>query len=318
MKRKIAVVFLVLCLLLTACAPLSGKEDAVQSTATPLLYKVSDENGNVLWLFGSIHVGMESYYPLPEYVLTAFDGSDALAVEMDIMAFEWNFPLQTQLLQKLMYLDGSTVQSHLQPETYRRAVEILEENESYNESFTYYKPVFWWSTIESLCMKKTGAQTALGIDRHLLKRARNDGKPVREVESAEFQYGMMAEFSEELQVELLESSIALYDNWEASAADLQQMMELWASGDEAAFAAYLNTEAEFADEQEAALYAEYNDKLIVQRNATMTEYAEEALLSGEEIFICVGAAHIVGQGAIAENLRELGYTVEIVRPTAES
>ena len=73
---------------------------------------------------------------------------------------------------------------------------------------------------------------------------------------------------------------------------------------------------EFADEEEAALYAEYNDKLIVQRNATMTEYAEEALLSGEEIFICVGAAHIVGQGAIAENLRELGYTVEIV--TAES
>lgn len=316
MKRKIAVVFLVLCLLLTACAPLSGKEDAVQSTATPLLYKVSDENGNVLWLFGSIHVGMESYYPLPEYVLTAFDGSDALAVEMDIMAFEWNFPLQAQLLQKLMYLDGSTVQSHLQPETYRRAVEILEENESYNESFTYYKPVFWWSTIESLCMKKTGAQTALGIDRHLLKRARNDGKPVREVESAEFQYGMMAEFSEELQIELLESSIALYDNWEASAADLQQMMELWASGDEAAFAAYLNTEAEFADEQEAALYAEYNDKLITQRNQTMTAYAEDALLSGEEIFICVGAAHIVGQGAIAENLRDLGYTVEIV--TAES
>ena len=316
MKRKIAVVFLVLCLLLTACTPLSRKEDEVQSTATPLLYKVSDENGNVLWLFGSIHVGMESYYPLPEYVLTAFDGSDALAVEMDIMAFEWNFPLQAQLLQKLMYLDGSTVQSHLQPETYRRAVEILEENESYNESFTYYKPVFWWSTIESLCMKKTGAQTTLGIDRHLLKRARNDGKPVREVESAEFQYGIMAEFSEELQIELLESSIALYDNWEASAADLQQMMDLWAGGDEAAFAAYLNTEAEFADEQEAALYAEYNDKLIVQRNATMTEYAEEALLSGEEIFICVGAAHIVGQGAIVENLRELGYTVEIV--TAES
>lgn len=316
MKRKIAVVFLVLCLLLTACTPLSRKEDEAQSTATPLLYKVSDENGNVLWLFGSIHVGREDYYPLPEYVLTAFDGSDALAVEMDIMAFEWNFPLQTQLLQKLMYFDGSTIQSHLQPETYRRAVEILEENESYSESLAYYKPVFWWSTIESLCMKKTGAQTTLGIDRHLLKRARNDGKPVREVESAEFQYGMMAEFSEELQIELLESSIALYDNWEASAADLQQMMDLWAGGDEAAFAAYLNTEAEFADEQEAALYAEYNDKLITQRNATMTEYAEEALLSGEEIFICVGAAHIVGQGAIAENLRELGYTVEIV--TAES
>jgi uncharacterized protein YbaP (TraB family) len=45
----------------------------------------------------------------------------------------------------------------------------------------------------------------------------------------------------------------------------------------------------------------------------MTEYAEEALKSGKEIFICVGAAHVVGEGAMAEQLRDLGYTVEIVR-----
>ena len=45
----------------------------------------------------------------------------------------------------------------------------------------------------------------------------------------------------------------------------------------------------------------------------MTDYAVDALASGEEIFICVGAAHVVGDGAIADNLRELGYTVEVVR-----
>lgn len=316
MKRRLSIIILVLCLLLTACAPLSGKEDTAQSTVTPLLYKVSDENGNVLWLFGSIHVGTESYYPLPEYVLTAFDGSDALAVELDIMAVEWNFPLQAQLLQMLMYRDGSVITDHLSPQTYTRAVEILEENESFNESFIYYQPAFWWSNIESLSVTKMGMEVSLGIDRHLLKRARNDGKPVREVESAEFQYAMMADFSPELQVMLLESAIASYDDLEAGTAEMQMLMELWASGDEAAFAGYLNQEAEFADEQEAALYAEYNDKMITQRNATMTEYAEDALLSGEEVFICVGAAHIVGEGAIAENLRKLGYTVELV--TAES
>ena len=35
---------------------------------TPLLYKVTDADGNVVWLFGSIHVGKEEFYPLPDYV----------------------------------------------------------------------------------------------------------------------------------------------------------------------------------------------------------------------------------------------------------
>ena len=69
----------------------------------------------------------------------------------------------------------------------------------------------------------------------------------------------------------------------------------------------------FESEEEAALYAEYNDALVTQRNLSMTEYAVEALESGQELFICVGAAHVVGEGAMAELLREMGYTVELVR-----
>ena len=66
-------------------------------------------------------------------------------------------------------------------------------------------------------------------------------------------------------------------------------------------------------EENSEAYHEYTEALTGQRDVDMTQYAVEALQSGEEIFICVGAAHIVGEGAVAENLRELGYTVEIVR-----
>lgn len=314
MKKKIAcllVLVLIFSLCLTGCQ--RAEEDSRQSTITPLLYRVTDEQGHILWLFGSIHVGLDSYYPLPDYVLDAFDGSDALAVELDIMKVEWNFVQQTQLLQLLLYTDGSTISDHLPAETYTRAVEILTENEMYNESFDYYMPAFWWSTVESLSYEKMGAQASLGIDRHLLKRARNDGKPVREIESAEFQYAMMANFSSQLQQLLLESAIYSYDNLDAASVDLQDMMRLWAEGDEAAFGAYLNQEEQIDDPVEAELYREYNDSLVISRNLTMTEYAEAALASGEEIFICVGAAHIVGEVAIAENLRQLGYQVEIVK-----
>ena len=317
MKKKLVIVLLILCLALTACrsdSGMFGKETEPQreSTVSPLLYRVTDQQGNALWLFGSIHVGTEDYYPLPDYVLNAFDGSDALAVEVDIMAVEWDFLGQAQLLQLLMYTDGTTISDHLPQETYDRAVAILQENETYSEALDYYMPAFWWSTVESLSYAKMGAQASLGVDRHLLKRARNDGKPVREVESAQLQYSLMAEFSPQLQQLLLEQSIYTYDHLDEAAEDIRYMMELWSAGDEAAFAAYLAEEGEITDPQEQLLYDEYNTALITNRNQTMTEYAEDALASGEEIFICVGAAHIVGEGAMAQNLRQLGYTVELI------
>ena len=87
---------------------------------------------------------------------------------------------------------------------------------------------------------------------------------------------------------------------------------MWSSGDVDAFSEYLQEEDSFEDEAQELLYQEYTQALIVTRNQTMTEYAENALLSGKEVFLCVGAAHIIGEGAIAENLRQMGYTVELV------
>ena len=291
----------------------ASEYDTTGSTVTPLLYKVTDENGNVAWLFGSIHVGLESYYPLPQYVIDAYNSSDALAVEVDIVAMERNIIGQIFYLRNLIYSDGTKISEHLPEDTYNRAVEILQENGMYNTALDVYMPSFWWSAIETISYEKIDAKAELGVDRHLLELAKEQKKEIREVESADFQYAMMGGFSEELQIMLLESAIAGYDDLEALKADGEVMMQLWAEGDEQAFGAYLTEEVEFATEEEERLYNEYNNKLIVERNKSMAEYAIDALESGDEVFICVGAAHIVGPGAVADILQNAGYTVEIVR-----
>lgn len=40
-----------------------------------------------------------------------------------------------------------------------------------------------------------------------------------------------------------------------------------------------------------------------------TNFVVDSLNEGENIFVCVGAAHIVGDGAIVDLLRQKGYTV---------
>ena len=283
-----------------------------ESTISPALYRVTDQDGHILWLFGSIHVGTEDFYPLPDYVMDAYQGSDALAVEIDIVAVEADILGQMTLVQKLMYTDGSTISQHLPAETYEKAVAVLQENHLYSSTLEYYIPAMWWSTIETLTYEKAGALSEYGIDLNLLQMAKNDKKEILEVESAAFQYGMMADFSEELQPMLLQNAVENYENPEQTAEDCKILLDMWSSGDVAAFAEYLQEEDTFEDEGQRLLYAEYTEKLITNRNQTMTEYAENALLSGKEVFLCVGAAHIIGEGAIAENLRQMGYTVKLV------
>lgn len=323
-KRIVALLMAVLmCLSLFGCNDSSDKatdkkdsgatvDQASTSSSTPLLYKVTDDSGNVIWLFGSIHVGRDDFYPLPDYVLDAYESSDAIAFEFNIDEFESDMKAQMDALTPLVYNDGTTIKDYIPEDTYDKAVEIMEENNVYSVALDFYVPSFWSTSIDNCTYIKLEYDVNSGIDRHFLELAQEDKKEILEVESAALQYQILADFSEQLQIYLLESSIEAYNDLENSKKDVNKLMDLWANGDEEELADYLDEEEELqADEVE--LYEEYNNALIVERNNSMTEYAQELLKTGKEVFICVGAAHIVGEGAMAQQLKELGYTVEIVR-----
>lgn len=319
LKRWIAILLaIVMCFALAACNEAKDKkkterEETREPTSTPILYKVTDDDGDVIWLFGSIHVGLEEYYPLPDYVMDAFEGSDALAVEFDIVAFQKDMEAQTTALAALVYTDGTTIADHIPAELYEKAVQIIDENSFYASAYDMYCPMLWSSLLDNIVIEKVGAEVDLGVDMHMIDLAYDSDKPVLDVESPELQYNLMAGFSEELQIMLLEGSVEGFENFEEYGQSLNAMMEAWMTGDEETLVSLLNEESQLETERERELYAEYNDALITQRNLSMTQYAEDALESGDELFICVGAAHIVGPDAMADLLAERGYTVERIR-----
>ena len=281
-------------------------------TISPLLYKVTDGEGNTAWLFGSIHVGQDYFYPLPDYVTEAYENSDALAVEADMVTFNADLEAQTKALMKLIYLDGTTISDHIPQDLYTKAVDTMTECGIYLSALDMYYPVMWSNLLDSAQLQTLDANGELGIDMHFLNDAHETGKEIQEVESAEFQYGMMAGFSEALQIELLESSLYSYEHMDETNTELFELMDAWADGDEEAFVTILNEEPEFENDEEALLYAEYTDAMTTQRNIAMADFAESALSSGKEVFICVGAAHVVGPGAMADLLTQRGYTVELI------
>lgn len=276
----------------------------------PLLYRVTDTDGDVVWLFGSIHIGEEDFYPLPDYVIDALEDSDGLAVEFDIVDFEEDITAQTRALRKLIYTDGSTIEDHLSEEVYEQAVDVLTDLGIYMSAYDVYMPALWSSLIDSSLLDAEAA--SLGVDRHMIEMAYDLDLPVIDIESANLQYGMMASYSEDLQEMLLMASIDSANNREAFQAEVQQLVDMWQEGDAQALRTYLSSEADGLSKEEQKLYEEYNTKMRTERDEDMTDFVIDALDDGEELFVCVGAAHVVGTDGIIDRLLTDGYTVELV------
>ncbi len=339
MKKVLSILLvLVLCLSLVACGSSEDTNSSSNTTeatteatttettvpktddsqgSTPLLYKATSNNGGEVWLFGSIHVGTDDMYPLPDYVNNAYNEAESLAVECDIVAAEEDLSALMSIYQKAMYLDGTTIKDHISDELYKNSVKILEDNNYYFSMLDYYTPVMWSTFIENFIYTKYGYDSQKGIDMHLLNLAKENDKNIIEIESIESQFSMLAGFDEELQIMLLESAVEDYDS-EESKAYLNSLVSAWVSGNEKTITELLYEEddTESADEyteEEIKLLEDYNQQMIVDRNILMTDFAENSLKDGDSVFICVGTAHIVGEGAMVDLLKDRGYTVEVVK-----
>jgi len=289
-------------------------EEAPEVQATPLFYRVTGQNGQQMYLMGTIHVGDEKTAYLPDEIYTALNSADALAVEADVVAFEEDLETNTDLAAQVaaIYLnDGNQpTKDMLNAEVYSDAIKLLKASGNYNSGMELIMPCLWSSSIESFYLTLGGLQAEKGVDMRLLESAKAQNKEIREVESYLFQAELLADFSPELQALLLEQTL------EYTAAEycseVQTLYDLWCAGDEAALRQSLEEDIPDLTAEEAALYEEYLDAMIIQRNKDMLDVATSYLESGDTVFFAVGLAHLLQENGLVDTLQDAGYTVERV------
>ncbi|MBR2047933.1 MAG: TraB/GumN family protein [Oscillospiraceae bacterium] len=292
--------------------------DAPENPATPLLYHVTGADGQEMWLFGTIHVGDSRMAYLPQELVDALTAADSLAVEFDDTAFtealEEDEELVALVQEHYFYTDGTKTADHVSDELlYQHAIDLLKATGGYNSSMELCKPILISQAIENAYLALArNLSPNRGADAQLMDMARDMGKEILDVESAEAQIAMLTGYSEPLQELLLTEAL------EIDAAEYQQevlaLYELWCSGDEAALIAYLTEEADLSEltEDELALYEEYTYAMSTERNAGMLEVAKGYLEGDSVVFYAVGLAHLLAQDGLVNTLRDAGYTVELV------
>ena len=285
-------------------------EAADTSSPNPLLWKITGEKGNTVYLFGTIHAGGVSSDQVMNKLKEKVDSCDALAVEADVLSYQADFGRQQKVAQSMLLTDGTTIKDHLSGDNYDKCVKYLTDAGQYNAAFDLYNPSFWNQLVTQNEINKSGIDTSKAMDTLLLSYASEKNKEVIEVESIEFQIEMTNNFSDtwyNLQFD------AFFKEPNATKESLDKLYKAWLSGDEAQLKELALDETELddgmTDEQQNAV-KEYKKAMYTDRNSGMAEKAESFIEDGKSVFFAVGTAHFLGDDGIVKLLSDKGYTVE--------
>ncbi|MGN0632956.1 MAG: TraB/GumN family protein [Oscillospiraceae bacterium] len=272
------------------------------SDITPAMWEVSDENGNLIYMMGTMHTLKEECYPLPESVKAAFEQAEAVAFE--------NNSVDARLFSNSddgnLCGEGDSLKNHLSEETYSALTEYFKSLGKDIADYEKYTPSYVYQQLDSPTNKKGGFSATLGIDRVLQIMTNISEKELVEVESYEMKREIKSGYSDELCDLLIMRFI------EQTSDDREKLIEkqyeAWKTGDLEAIEQLTFYYDSSNTEEENKLMEEYYQKFILGRNKLMTEKAEEMLSSGKKTFFLVGLSHFVGDEGIIALLEKDGFT----------
>ena len=288
---------LVLCALLI---PAAHADQPAQDGKRPLLWKVSDADNSV-YLLGSFHLLKADDYPLPAEVDRAFDDSASLLFEVDPAAM--TAPESVAAMQKYMaYEDGKTLSAVLPKPTLAKLGTLVSASGGSLQALEHSEP---WAVNLGLVLGITqamGFRPELGLDRKLMARAQDAGKPATGLETVEDQMKAMDSVPYAEQTQGMDEFL---DDPQKVVREMTNMHAWWRAGDVAKLDAEMRAEM-------ARKTPESYRLLDVERNQAWLPQVEKRLSDSKKdnTLVVVGALHLLGGDGLVEQLRAKGYTVE--------
>lgn len=261
-----------------------------------VFYKVQ-ANGNTVYMFGSIHAGNDSMYPVDSDVMDAFESSDELFVEADITNAEQIVKSQKKLIS------DTPLSEQLGADLYNRYKAVMDKYGVPEESYKNLKLWSAYNTLSSIPMAtEMPYGTAFGVDQYFLINANLDQKQIKELESIDFQFDMLEKFGTEKYLALTKELLTQIekDNGKTIIQELKNMQQYWRNGDENAFDKIFSSQDEFTK------------YLVVDRDPEMAKKIDGLLKSKDKktYFVVVGSGHYAPKNSVINYLKNMGYTVE--------
>lgn len=277
----------------------SGPTALAQGNA-PLLWEVTSKSTTV-YLLGTIHVGNASMYPLPPAVEKAYSRAQVLALEAD----PGDPTALLMAMGTVMYQPPETLERNVPPALFQQVREALNASGLPMELAQSMKPYMVSMTLTMMEAARLGFDASLGVDLHLVNRARRDGKRIVELESMAMQLAMLDGMPKETQAAMLESTIKGMKSGSLK-RDLETMIDAWRTGNAEKMDDAATREMKTMP---ARVSRDLQDAMFDRRNRAMADKIVQMLNGAEVVLVGVGAGHMTGSTGLVALLQARGFSV---------
>ena len=292
-----------------AFAKLRAEADAIPN-GKAIFWKIEKEGQPASWLLGTMHVTDPRVLAMPAAARSAFAAAATVVIESDEIADEKKAGA-TMLTRPdpTMFTDGKSITDFLDKEDAEKLAEGLKNRGLSLTAVARMKPWMIASFVAlpacEIARKTAGAAF---LDQRLAKDALAQGKTLKGLETLIEQISALDSLPLEPQVQGLVQTLELGDTLQDV---IETMSQLYLAGDTGMIMPMMRAAAAQTDE-DAEAYADFEQRIIIDRNHTMAERAAP-ILAGGNVFMAVGALHLPGPEGVVELLRKQGFTLTAVK-----
>lgn len=262
------------------------------------LWEVSSAT-NKVYLFGTVHVGKRSFYPLPDVIESAFKSSAKLVVEADITTVVPE-PAMRALTH---YPPGDALSKRMPSAILLRTGPLLERFKIPVEEADKMKPFMVGALVSMMEFGRLGYEINYGVDGYLIEAAQKRGMPILELESQLGQIAMLSTMSDALQEAFLDNALGAIEKNQLE-SQLAGLISAWQTGNVPEMQAVVK-----ATTSGIRMAAELDDMLLHKRHPAMLSKIVGYLSQREPHFVAVGSLHLIGPRGLVALLQERGFKI---------
>ena len=285
-------IFLCLWLMFSCNAQIKKPGLLINKDDNTLLWQIS---GNGLqkpsYLFGTFHLMCKDDVQFSEQLKTAVGNSATVYMELDMDDPALMLSGMTMMTMK----GGKKLTDFYSKEEYKK-IELFFKD-SLGAPLSFLQTMKPFMLVALLYPKMMPCKSVSGVEEELMKLAKTQKKEIKGLETMELQAAVFDSIPYEEQAKELLKSI---DSMDLNKKNFDTMIRVYKSQRLSAIEALFN-KSELGMQN-------HEDILLDRRNINWVEQLG-AILKTENVFIAVGAGHLVGKNGLITLLRKKGYKV---------
>ncbi|NOT36987.1 MAG: TraB/GumN family protein [Saprospiraceae bacterium] len=252
------------------------------------------------YLFGTIHLIPKEDFFLPEKFEKAFESTSTLYLELDMNEMT-DIGKMMGIMEKCYMNNNKKLSDLLSEEEYSIVKEKMESMGLPMMLFERMKPLFISAmlSMESSNPFEGSSESTKSYELEFTQMANSKGKPVKGIETMEFQLSIFDSIPYDVQAKSLVHSLKSEKNKADDSMD--SLIKLYKSQD----INKLMSVIESSDED----MKPYMNLMLNNRNMSWIPIMEKAMID-KSCFFAVGAGHLGGEKGVIQLLRKQGFKVK--------